>query len=129
MSDLTCCQHVGDTDARIALAQIELLVTCPAEVFSTDVAVVGLGGLSVHSIGAVALRAADAATLSKGGPLTGANGVEALRVLAIEADYAIFAATCYAVSHPLLLVGELHIAITDTADGRFIKLFNAFDLV
>ena len=41
----------------------------PAEVLGADVAVVGLGGLSVHSIGAVALGAADAATLSEGGPL------------------------------------------------------------
>ena len=101
----------------------------PAEVLGADVAVVGLGGLSVHSIGAVALRAADAATLSEGGPLAGTNGVEALRVLAIEADNAIFAATRYTVSHPLLLVGELHIAITDTADRGLIKLFDAFNLV
>ena len=95
-------------------------MACPAEVLGADVAVVGLGGLSVHSIGAVALRAADAAALREGGPLAGTNEVETLRVLAIEADNAIFAATRYAVSHPLLLVGELHVAITDAADGRLI---------
>jgi hypothetical protein len=43
--------HVQNVLGHIALAQVELLVALPAEVFGADVAVVRLCTLSVDSVG------------------------------------------------------------------------------
>ena len=48
-----------------ALAEIELLVACPAEVLGTDVAIVRLCALSIHRVCRVTLRTAHALAKSQ----------------------------------------------------------------
>jgi hypothetical protein len=86
-------------------------VARPAEVLGADVAVVGLCTFSIHGVCRVALWASHAFAQGQGQPLT-----LALFIVLTLTNNAIFVGTNQAVSHPLLLVNELHVAFTHAAD-------------
>ena len=105
-----------------ALAEIELLMAGPAEVLGADMTVVGLRALTIHSVRRVALWAADTLAESECQPL-------ALSLLRVEAntDDTILAAADEAMRHPFLLVDELQVAFTDTADRFFVHVLDPFN--
>ena len=57
--------NANDLGVHEALAEIELLMACPAEVLGTDVAIVRLRALSIHCVSGVALRTTHALTKSQ----------------------------------------------------------------
>lgn len=104
-----------------ALAEVELLVTSPAEVLGADVAIVGLRALAIHSICGVTLRAAHALAECQCQPLA----LSLLRVQA-DTDNTILTATDEAMRHPFLLVNELQVSFSNTTDRLLVHVLDIF---
>ena len=84
----------------------------PAEVLSTYVAIVRLGALAIYRVGRVTLWASNALAEGKGKSLGALSLVEIL----ILAHHTVFVGADEAVGHPLLLINELVVALSNAAN-------------
>jgi len=92
-----------------ANAEVELLVTAPAEVLGADMTIVGLSGVSIDSVCRVAFRTSHTLTSSKRKALV-------LASVGTNTDNAELTLANEAVCHPFYLIDELKIGLSLTAN-------------
>lgn len=111
------------------MAEVDLLVTVPAEVLGAQVAVVRLARFSIYSVGGVALRASNASALGQGRPACWTDALYfIILVITVETYDAELAAARKAMSHPLELIDELELTDARATDRFFVEFLDAFDL-
>jgi len=112
---------------RVALAFVDLLMASPAEVLGTNVAIIGLGGVTVDRVCRVTLRTSNALALRKGESLTLAVHVDIVGV-GVNAHDAELALAYQTVSHPLDLINILEVVLTYATLGLLVHVFDALDV-